>query len=206
MIRSTSPAVATVTKTATGFTPTIPAHVAGQLIVVCVGTNGTTLTISSNTGVWNSEVVMNSGSGWRAGVFSCVADGTNMAITLASTSATVLNHIIYVINNADTVDVGTTSTGTTGSAVNPPSCTIAGGVNKDVLWIPFGWNGGAAWTASAAPTGFGNLQTISRSSVPRWGMATAELVETGVQTKDPAAFGTNATTTWYSQTLGIYKA
>lgn len=182
---------------------TLPTGIsAGDLLLVIFSCDGNR-TISVNTGV--------SGTNWTIGDSQTngtivtgawvwkIAEGSD-ALTLTSSGAEQSSHVSLRITGHDTtapID-GTSANGSSTNS-NPPSHTPANG-SQDYLWIATR-SGDSTVVATAAPSGYSNLQTQNAAGTGGASTNTAEKSSTA-SSEDPATF-TSASEQWVSYTLAI---
>lgn len=177
MIRSSQSSSQT---SGTTFAPTIPAHQAGDVILVFVAAKGASSGMSVLTAAgWTDRAqdINGGASRWaRLALFTLTASGAAHTISIANGSnSNILAHV-YVVK-----DVQGSVTGTAFVGDNPPSHTASWG-SSGGLWF-------AACGGGSAPSGFpfGFIDTLATTS--DIGLGTCSKAD-AVATLDPTAFST----------------
>jgi hypothetical protein len=179
---------------------TLPSNIArGELLLVVFSVDGNpTITINTAT----------SGNNWKLGTQASysttvtgvyiwkIAEGSDV-LTLTTSASEQSSHVSFRILGG--VHVGGTSANGDGTNSNPVSHTAAW-TSQDYLLIATR-TGDSTVVASAAPTGYSNLQTIAAVGTSSASTNTAEKSANG-SSEDPGVF-TSDTEQWVTFTLAI---
>ena len=192
-----------VTATATSVTnpanathsPTLPTHVAGQLLVVFGGK-------------WDSQTnfadqaAADAGNGWKhtskssVSVLWKVAESSSETLSLTLSASRQAVFTAYAIDDADQIIVAYGS-----SRTDPPS--LATGTSRDYLWLAAATNhAGSATAATAPPTNYSNLVVSTIGSDIHVYSAERQL---NAATENPGAFAVTTTGSGASLTVACYK-
>jgi hypothetical protein len=171
------------------------------LLVVFSCDGGPTVSVSSGSG-WNALGQRSNGTTVTGAVFWKIANNDD-SLTLGTSASEQSSHVSFRISgikkngNVSGTDAGGSSTNS-----NPPSHTMPGTDLRGRLWIATR-SGDAKVVATAAPSGYSELQTIAAGETEGASTNTAEKTTTGTEnTEDPGTF-TSATEQWVSFTIGI---
>jgi hypothetical protein len=179
---------------------TIPTGSDGDLLVVVFSSDSArTITIDSGA-QWNKLGQAVNAAAVTGSVFWKIAGtGANDILTLATGGvAEGSSHVTLRISGANMLD-GTSANGSSTNS-NPPLHTPTGG-SQDHLWIATR-SGDALVVATAAPSGYTNLQTMAALSSTGASTNTAELESAGAS-QNPGTF-TSTSEQWVAWTLAVY--
>jgi hypothetical protein len=185
---------------------TIPAHVAGDKLVVVFSCDGSTAhsvnTGASSTG-WDLSNTDANGTIVRGTIAHKTAASSSETLTITSGGAEQSSHQVLVIRPSSGKALAIAMAPANGSSTNsnPPALTPAGGV-QDYLWIVTR-SGDSTVVATVAPTGFGNLQTLAGIGTAAASTNTAER-QLNASTLDPATF-TSASEQWVCFTIAVWE-
>lgn len=185
---------------------TLPAHLAGDRLVVHFASDGSAAT-SVNTG--------SSSSGWEklgqasnttvvsGSIFTIIAESASETLTITTAASEQSSHTVLVVRPGagKTTEIAGGSANGSSTNSNPPSLTPGAGA-VDYLWIATR-AGDSTVVATVAPTSFGNLQTQAAAGTAGASSNTAER-ELNAASNDPAAF-TSTSEQWVSWTLAVWE-
>lgn len=193
----------TTTTDTTSHTITLPSSVqVGELLLVVFSVDGAPIvSVGSGTG-WNFLGQRSNGTTVTGAVFWKIATGSD-ALTVSTSVAEQSSHVSFRISGVKKPGA-VSGTGSDGSSTNsdPASHTMPGTDNRGRLWIATR-SGDAQVVATAAPSGYSNLQSIAATGSGGASTNTAEKETTGTtNVEDPGTF-TSTTEQWVCFTIGI---
>lgn len=191
----------TTTTNTTSHAITIPAHQAGDMILVHFAVDGAP-TVTDGSGTWNKLGQASNTTVVTGAIFWKIATSNSETLTL-TTSTEQSSHTVLVIrpDSGNTLSIEGASANGSSSNSNPPSLTPSVG-SKDFLWIATR-AGDSTVVATVAPTDFTQLQTLAAAGTGGASTNTAEREFTGT-TLDPGTF-TSASEQWVSWTLAVWQ-
>ena len=169
------------------------------LIAVCCGYDDRTHTWPAGwTEMWDTDT----GNVATSGAYR-VADGSEGAtITVTfGLGSTVSSHVTFRITSYQGTPESGTAAGGTSTAPNPPSLNPPGWDVAKTLWIAVG-TARTTSTASAAPTNYANLLTVSSGS----NTAFAARRELEAASDDPDGFTISSSVEWQAQLIAVRGA
>jgi hypothetical protein len=185
----------TTTTNTTSHAITMPSGIeAGDLLLVVFSTDGNPT--CSATG-WNKLGQDSNSTVVTGAVFWKVAAGSDTC-TVTTTASEQSSHVSLRITGAGT-PTGTAANGSSTNS-NPPS-HVSPRTGEDHLWIATR-SGDSTVVATAAPSGYSDLQTLAAAGTGGASVNTAEKSTTADESDDPGTF-TSASEQWVSWTVAV---
>lgn len=206
-------AVATAqTTNSTSWTIDVPAHNAGDLLILAIGMDGAptinSLSAVGGTDAWTQRGNAANGTANRLAVYRCRATASRAASTVTLSLAATEQGVcrcLRITGAHPTTEVAISASATGSSTTpNPAALDPADWATEDTLWIAY-CNTDAAVTATAAPASFDNLFSDVSGGGNGAGLHSARR-EQAVSSQDPGTFTLSATETWVAFTVGIRPA
>lgn len=184
----------TTTTDTTSHAITMPAGItAGDLLIVVFSVDGAPTCTASG---WNKLGQASNSTVVTGAIFWKRAAGSDTC-TVTTTTAEQSSHVVLRITGGGD-PTGASANGSSTNS-NPPSHTAAAAF--DHLWIATR-SGDSTVVATAAPTNYGNLQTLAAAGTGGASSNTAERTVNASTTEDPGTF-TSASEQWVSWTLAV---
>lgn len=161
--------------------------VVDDIIVVLFSTDGNPLVTQS--GGWTRFIQETNGNVVKGQVWYKRATSTSESLTLTTDTGEQSSHMVYQLRNS-TPPMGTARNG---NSINSTIAPLDTGTSREYLWI-VSRHGDSTVTASAAPTGYGDLD--SQAAAGTGGASTSSAYKTATASSDsPDAF-TSTTENW----------
>lgn len=189
------------TTDATSYTPTLPTITTGKAILVVVSADGNP-NLSTTSVDWQRIGTAVNGTAVTGAVFLKKEATGSDALVVASSSSQQFSHAAWCIDAGTLWDfILASANGSSTNSDPPASGSIYTAV--DVLWLTTR-SGDGTVTASAAPSGYTDLQTRAGGGANGVSTNSAEKSATGVTSENPGVF-TSSTAPWVAWTIGLHR-